>query len=583
VADGDRPLTLASDFPAASFDDWLARAGDLDRLRRSPTYDGITIEPLYTSADETADAGLPGFVPFVRGRTAASTRMGWDIRVIVDGAIAGRGREELELGANSLWLELRHLADRDDSTLAGLLTSTLDGVFLEAAPVVLAAGRRWPAAAAALAARWESSGLVPAPGGSLGADPFGAWTSDRSIDLPGELVAVAEWAARLAVDAPGVRVVTVDGSRYHNAGASDAQELGFTIGAAVETLRSLPGDPFGAVELRLATTIDQFATIAKFRAARRLWSRVAEVVGEPEAAARTPLHAVTSTAMMSRYDSAVNLLRSTIACFAAGVAGADAITVLAHDSMSATVPSELGRRLARNTQSVLSMEANVARAIDPAGGSWYIERLSEQLAERAWEVFQEIEVAGGFRAAVEAGVLDERMSATAARRAGDVAHRRKKIVGVTDYPDLTERLPDDDPGVDGSDRVRRWAEPFESLRWRVDRAAASGRAPTVFLATLGGPTSRMTRFGAAADFFGIAGIDTVRGPVTDDLGEVTAAFSASGTSVACICPALDDLVEPDGLREALTAAGVTRVYSALALGGDAVMMLGDLLEHLGVP
>ena len=138
---------------AADRDDWLTLAGDIERLR-STTYDGITIEPLYTAADASADPGLPGHPPYVRGRTATATRDGWDIRQVVDGSVPGRAVEELERGATSVWVELRHLADLDEGAFAAAVTTALDGVMPDVAPVVLAAGSRWPAAAAVLADRW---------------------------------------------------------------------------------------------------------------------------------------------------------------------------------------------------------------------------------------------------------------------------------------------------------------------------------------------------------------------------------------------------------------------------------------------
>ena len=163
---------------------------------------------------------------------------------------------------------------------------------------------------------------------------------------------------------------------------------------------------------------------------------MAEVAGEPTAAAAVPLHAVTSRAMATSYDSAVNMLRATIACFAAGVGGADAITVHPYDELTAPTGTRLGRRLARNTQLVLALESNLAKVLDPAGGSWYVERLTEQLAERAWDVVREVESAGGFRAAVETGIVDRCIADTRSRRTEDIDHRRAPMVGVTVFPDV---------------------------------------------------------------------------------------------------------------------------------------------------
>jgi methylmalonyl-CoA mutase len=567
---------------AADHDDWLTLAGDIERLR-STTYDGITIEPLYTADDLVADPGLPGHPPYVRGRTATATRHGWDVRQVVDGSIPGRAVEELGRGATSVWVELRHLSALDDGAFDDAVRTALDGVILDAAPVVLAAGSRWPAAAAVLAARWASDGATPV-GGSLGADPFGAWASNRNhVDLDSDLAAANEWASRLAVDAAAVRAITIDGTRYHDAGASDGQELGFTIAAAVATLAELTVDPFATIELRLAATPDQFLTIAKFRAARRLWSRVAEVVGDPEAAARTPLHAVTSTATMTRYAPSVNMLRATIACFAAAVGGADAITVLPHDALSAAVPSERGRRLARNTQSVLALESHIARVIDPAGGSWYVERLTDELADAAWAVFQEVEATGGFRAAVEAGLVNLRIDAVRARRDADIDRRRAPLTGLSEFPDLSEPEPMPTPwpggeqATNGSLGRHRWPQRFEALRQRVDRhASTTGHRPAVYLAPIGSPAEFTGAATFAQGFFGIAGLDTHTGK--------TAGFADAGTDVACVCAARPD----DALAavEELAAAGAHRTYvvgrEPLVAGADTHAALADLLNVLGI-
>ncbi len=568
----------------ADRDDWLNLAGDIERLR-STTYDDITIEPLYTAADAVADPGLPGRPPYVRGRTATATRDGWDVRQVVDGGIPGRAVEELERGATSVWVELRHLAALDEVAFAAAVTAALDGVMLDVASVVFAAGARWPAAAAVLADRWVSDGVTPV-GGSLGADPFGAWASDRTnVDLDRDLAAANDWAARLTVDAPAVRAITIDGTRYHDAGASEGQELGFTIAAAVATIAELAVDPFATIELRLAATADQFLTIAKFRAARRLWARVAEVVGDPEGAGRTPLHAVASTAGMTRYAPSVNMLRATIACFAAAVGSADAITVLPHDALSDAVPSEHGRRLARNTQSVLALESHVARVIDPAGGSWYVERITDELATAAWSAFQEVEAAGGFRAAVEADLLNERIDAVRARRDADIDHRRAPLTGLSEFPDLAEPEPVPTPGpagrhpTNGSLGRHRWPERFETLRQRVDRhAAATGRRPAVYLATVGTPAEFTAAATFAKGFFGIAGLDT-------DTGTGAAAgFADAGADVACVCAARPD--DATSAVEELAAAGARRTYvvghDPLVAGADAHAALTDLLDVLGV-
>ena len=623
----DEPLSLAGDFPPAQREQWVRLVakllgGDGDdpdataerafAKLRSTTPDGIVVQPLYT-ADDVVDPdaiGVPGAPPFVRGRIGVDQRPAtWDVRQHIDGTRTdGPAVEELERGASSVIVDLREVETID----ADALERILSGVLLDLAPVVLDADERWTQAADALVALHERrSTPADVVHGSLGADPLGHLAS-TGTSPDAALADVARWATRLAATTPGLRTVVVDGTRFHDAGASDAQELGATIAAGTAYLRALTdgGLPieqaFAQIELRLAATADQFATIAKLRVARQLWSRVAEVVGAPDAAGATPLHAVTSTAMMSRYDPWVNLLRTTVACFAAGVGGADAITVLPYDHVAGG-GTELGRRLARNTQSILALESHLSRVVDPAGGSWYVERFTKQLADAAWTWFREIEAAGGFRAAVESGLVAERIDAVWMTRRHDVDVRRVPLTGVTEFPNVDEPVPPADTTEsvqrDGARLGRhRVAEDLEGLRARVDSATANaGTRPTVFLAALGSAAANTARVTYAKNFFEVGGVRTEAGPSTLDLDAISAAYTASGCTVACICSS-DALYAEHGaaLATALKAAGATTVYLAgrprdvmpaleaagvdvtISVGADVRATLADLLDRLEV-
>jgi methylmalonyl-CoA mutase len=570
-ASAEADLVLAGEFPSVDHDQWAAavakaldRKGELTpeaalaRLRTT-TYDGITIEPLYTAADAPPPdaAGFPGSAPFVRGRTPTGTQLhGWDVRQRVDAA-AGTDRavKELEKGATSVLLDLGGLTTIDAATVTGVL----DGVLLDLAGVVLDAGARWREAADAVG---DSLQL-----GSLGADPLGVAAADPSaLDLAEHLDAAAAWITRLGPDRPGLRVITVDGTRFHDAGASDAQQLGATVAAGIEYLRALdargiaPADAIARIELRLAATADQFATVAAFRAVRRLWARVAEQVGAP--GATSPIHAVTSRAMMTAYDPWVNALRSTIACFAAGIAGADAVTVLPHDHLRGDQATELGRRIGRNTQSILLQESHLDEVLDPAGGSWFVESYTDELAAAAWAFLQEIEAAGGFAAATD--VIVERVGATRAARQRDVDTRTAPLTGVTEFPDASEPAPPSIvPATDGHLAAHRWSEDFEALRRRADAAAEGGTRPALFLATIGTPAVFTPRVSFARNFFEVAGLATVTGPVSDDPATIAAAFRESGTTVACLCssdPVYGEHAVP--VAQALLDAGATAVYVA---------------------
>ncbi|MEO3867699.1 methylmalonyl-CoA mutase subunit beta [Nonomuraea sp. B12E4] len=596
-------MELAAGFASINRDDWRALAVEV--LRRSgveadspeealsgATYDGTTIAPLYDLDDLPGDTGLPGAYPFLRGARAVA---GWDVRqrhAVPDPAAV---LADLEGGATSLWLVVGAGAIPVES-----LGAVLKDVYLDLAPVVLEAGALAGEAAEVLFALAAERGV--APRGNLGAS-----------GAPG-----LELAARCVAGFPGLRAVTVDATPYHDAGGGDADELGCSIARGVAELRVLTGggltvaQALEQIDFRYAATDDQFATIAKLRAARRLWARVAEVCGAAEHGAQRQ-HAVTSSAMMTARDPWVNLLRTAVACFAAGVGGAEAVTVQPFDACLGP-PDAFSRRIARNTQSLLLEESGLGRVIDPAGGSYYAERRTAELAERAWAWFQEIEAAGGIGAA--AGLVSERLAATRARRDADIAHRRFPITGVSEFPDIHEsplRRPPTaatagpafepaagpgaapaaaapDAAAGGLPKVR-YARAFEELR---DLADARPERPKVFLATIGPPAAYTARAAFAANLFGAGGLDTeTAGPGTDP-EQIATAFAVSGSRVACLC-STDKLYAQHAaaVATALVRAGARRVWLAgkgqyegvdanLYTGCDALAVLRQTFDDLEV-
>ncbi|NVI88857.1 methylmalonyl-CoA mutase [Actinomadura sp. BRA 177] len=434
-------------------------------------------------------------------------------------------------------------------------------------------------------------GNADAASGSLGADPLGLAARTGTA---GSLDEAAALAVRCVREFPKLRAITVDGTPYHDAGGSDAEELGAAVAAGVAYLRALTGaglsvdEAFGQIEFRLAVNADQFSSIAKVRALRRLWARVAEASGAADGTAAR-IHAVTSSAMMTRRDPWVNMLRTTIATFAAGVGGADAVTVQPFDARLG-LPDGFARRIARNTQTLLLEESSLARVVDPAGGSWYAESLTEGLAQSAWAWFTEIEKAGGLTAALDSGLIADRLAATWARRRKDIARRKAPLTGVSEFPNLAEKLPERDaapvqPG--GGLPVVTYAQDFEDLRDRSDaHLDATGERPKVFLATLGPIAVHTARASFAANLFQAGGIETVTGAPEE--------FGTSGTTVACVCSS-DRLYEEQAADAAriLREAGAVKVWLAgkgtyegvdsnVYAGCDAIGVLETTLHDLGV-
>jgi methylmalonyl-CoA mutase len=540
----------------------LAKAGkegltgpEAERALATEVEDGLWVQPLYTADDAAPDPGWPGFAPFARGdRVQGPASAGWDVRQQHALPDPRRTNEavlaDLENGVTSLWLTVG-----GTGLPVTALPDALKGVYLDLAGVVLDAGADFTAAAQQLLALYcdgpaAISGRDAA--GNLGADPLGLLArTGHDAGTARQLGEAALLAARCAREFPGVRALTVDALPYHDAGASAAQELGLSMGTAVAYLRELTRSGLtadqaaGQLEFRYAAGADQFLTIAKLRAARRLWSRVAEVCGIGPAGAAQRQHAVTSMVMMTERDPWVNMLRTTVACLGAAVGGADAITVLPFDS-ALGLPDDFARRIARNTQAILLDESNLGRVIDPAGGSWYVEQLTDQLARAAWNWFQQVERAGGQHAALRGGLIAEHIARNWAKRSVNLARRREAVTGVSEFPSLGEQPVVREPAParpgGGLPRVRRSAA-FEALRSRSDAiAAATGARPKIVLAALGPAATHATRSSFAANLFQGGGIETVlseaaAGTETEkpDLAALAGDFTASGARAACVC------------------------------------------------
>ncbi|MGV8871967.1 MAG: methylmalonyl-CoA mutase family protein [Rhodococcus sp. (in: high G+C Gram-positive bacteria)] len=593
---------------------------DAEHLLDSTTYDGITVSPLYTAFDERPEGPLPGQFPFLRGRDSLrDVNAGWKVctrhgstardAAGVDGsALNTQILDSLSNGTSALWLTV---GDRGVDPTA--LPEVLQGVFLELAPLTVDARADVRAAAAAVFAVLDAADIDDraAVDIRLGVDTLTAGVGGtESIEMADALELVRESIGR----AESVRAITVDGTVFHNLGAADAQELGASIAAGLEYVRSMTAagvsitDALRQIEFRYAATDDQFQTIAKFRAARTLWARIAQVCGAPDAG-DAPQHAVTSEAMMSQRDPWVNMLRTTLASFGAGVGGADSVTVLPFDAAlsggAAGVSKTFAARIARNTQLLLLEEAHLGRVLDPGAGSWYIEELTAAVAAKAWEFFQSLEASGGFRAAVDDGSLVAAIEKTRAERDSDIAHRVTPLTGVNEFPNLAEaplsprQTAPQQTAQDGSATVYRYGRAFESLRDRSDAFLAEHDSrPAVLLVPLGSVAEHNVRTTFASNLLASGGIEAVNpGPLTVDA--IAGAVGASyGVAVVCgtdkryadeAATAVDAL-RAAGVEQVLLAGpekifagveGASRPDGFLTAKVDAIAVLTELLDTLG--
>jgi len=611
MVDATQDLPFAADFTPATHAAWLKlvekvlKGSDFDARLVTRTLDGIRVAPLYTRADALpgADVARPGAAPFTRGGALSGAGSGWDIRQFhsatdprdVNAAII----EDLQGGATSIAL---HVGSPGTSGLpfsTEMLGLALNGVNLETCAVALVAGERTAAAATALEGLWAGRGIAgDARRGHFNADPLGTLAQGGQLsDGLDQNFSQAAALVRKAAPWPGVTALLADGNPYHAAGASEAQELAAVLASLVAYLRTCdqagtpPDQALPKIAVALAVDTDQFLSTAKLRAARRLIWRIADACGAGAAAADVHITAVSAWRMMARRDLWTNIMRTTIACAAAALGGAQAITLLPFTfALGQTDP--FARRVTRNIQIVLQEESHLGRVVDPAGGSWYVEKLTDDLAHRAWEHFQQIEAQGGMAAALTSGVFQDEIAEVAERRMQEIATGRFELIGVSAFP-----LPGDD-GVTvepwprqtmplaASPAVRvkrlkqvRLAEPFERLRDAADGSAnAKGRRARVFVANLGGVADYGARSTWVRNFLASGGIEAAMSEDLTSSGAAGAAFAASGARIACIASS-DEVYAALGeaTAQALKSAGAKPVFVAGRPGPQE-----DVLKTAGV-
>jgi methylmalonyl-CoA mutase len=628
------PLTeLAADFEPASREEWLAlvdkaiKGADFEKKLVSRTADGLRIEPIYMRADASAAVGTatPGIPPFTRGRETAVQGLGWELhQTIADAEIRAANTailDELEGGTNGIVLQIEapgQFGTRVRSTVD--MAAVLAGMRLDLAPVTLKAGLGSVTAARHFLGALP---LVGAPAGRalgfLNLDPIGtlarwgtlSWPLDESL---AEAMALAKEAREKE---PHLRTVCVDATIYHEAGASEGQELAALASTLVAYLRTLeaagvdPTDAMTHLSFAVSAGPDQFLTTAKLRTARRLIWRIAEASGAGGEAPEMHLTAVSSRHMMAKRDPWTNMLRATLACAGAGLGGANAITVLPF-TWALGQPDPFARRVARNIQIVLQEESNLGRVLDPMGGSWYIEKLTDDLAKKAWSLFQDIEGKGGILTALGSGYVQREIKATAEARAKAIATGRAELTGVSAFPILgndgvTVAHHPAAPPLTEKQLVEpltphRAAEPFEALRDAADaHAAQTGKPPQVFLASIGAVIDHTARSTWTKNYLAAGGIEALTSDGYPDAAAAAEAFAASGAKAACICSSdtlyaahamataralkssgagLVLMAGRPGEREAmLKSAGVDQFLFA---GTDAVATLRDLQDKLGV-
>ncbi|WP_425395651.1 methylmalonyl-CoA mutase family protein [Aeoliella sp.] len=658
----DTELNIKKDFPPVAYEAWREvvekdlKGAPFEKKLITRTFEGVDLQPVYTSRDWSSEGdptGFPGLPFYLRGsKPLGVAETGWDLRqeyTHPDLATTNQAiLADLEGGVTSILLRLdcaarsghdadatvaEELAARDGVTAYHVndLDAVLAKVQLPLVGVALEAGAAFLPAAAQLAALWRLRGVLPEEArGAFNADPLAVLARDGQLPSSPEaaLGLMADLAKWTSTNYPNVTAVRVGTAAYHHAGATAVQDIAFSMATGIEYLRAMTaaGMDISAAARQMLFSMSvgthHFLSIAKLRAARSLWARVVEASGgDPEAGAMR-LHTRVSKRVLTARDPYVNLLRNTVAVFAGSLGGAEVITSEPYD-VATGLPDATSRRIARNTLHVLQDESHLHRVVDPAGGSWYMDWLSNELAKQAWNQLQEIERQGGMLAVVQSGWVAEQIESAFAPRAKAIASRKEGITGISEFPNLTEEpvtreAPDRAAlraqaaqrlatarcaaeavgDLKGGEKMAAaveaaaagasvgqlasglgfgetettltpiaphpFAEPFEALRDASDKwLEEKGSRPKVLLANMGPIAHHTARATFSKNFFEAGGFEALTNNGFADADAAAAALTESGAKVAVICSSdkLYPELVPDTAAK-LKAAGARTVVLA---------------------
>lgn len=452
---------LLADFPEHSYEQWhqaaeaLLKGAPFEKLLVSKTYENITIQPIYRREDIANlphRKHFPGADSRVRGSHADGfLDAGWEVSQELRASTPAELNDLIHEGLNGGQSELnvvvgcgQALCCKGGVTLdsAADVATALAGVAIDSISTYWQSGpASVPVAAMVIAAAAQLGVPAAQLRGGFDNDPLGELVAKGKLrhSLKTRFDHMAALTAYAAQHAPHLHTITAQGDVYHNAGASATQELGYVIATLVCYIEEMkarglaPAAVLPHIRIRLAVGSDYFMEIAKIRAARWLWSKVATAYGVTDAPVH--LHASTSKWNKTTYDAHTNMLRVTAEAFAAVVGGADSLHLGPYDEI-AGISDEFSRRIARNIHTILRAECGLDRVIDPAGGSSYIEWLTDRIAATSWEIFQGIEQQAGMPACLANGSVQQAVQAVCRTKFQNIRRRKDKIVGSNMYPDL---------------------------------------------------------------------------------------------------------------------------------------------------
>ncbi len=554
----DKGKKLFTQFPPVTTREWEEKivadlkGADYERKLVWRTNEGFNVQPFYRSEHLEKLGhlnGTPGQFPFVRGNKAEA---GWFIRQEIKefdlSKANAKAREILTKGVNSLGFVL----DNEKEYTTTDMEVLLNNIPLTQVELNFVAGYAALSAATAFTGYVSKLGVDAAKvNGSLSFDPLTCPLKNGKKNQTNPLEDALQLVNALH-SLPHFKALVVRGDIFENAGSSLVQELGFSLAAANEYLSGLTDKGLStdeaaqAIKFELGIGSNYFMEVAKFRATRLLWAQVVKQYQPADSkSALATIHAVTSQWNKTIYDPYVNLLRTQTEAMSGVLGGADSITVNPFNS-AYEKPTEFSERIARNQQILLKEEAHFDKVVDPAAGSYYIETLTDSLAEQAWKLFVEVENMGGFTAAMEQGFIQKQIKATAAKRDADIASRKEIILGVNQYPNTNEHI-DKELASQLLEKAQltsyeieplaayRGAMAFEALRYKTDTFALTHKRPLVFLLTIGHLVMRKARAQFAAGFFAAAGFEVLEGKGYCEVAEGMRDAQAAKADIIVVC------------------------------------------------
>ncbi len=558
---------LFSEFAPNTMQEWVdkvtvdLKGADFNKKLVWRTNEGFNVQPMYRLEDMKDLKNLdcfPGEFPYVRGNKKDSND--WYVRqdIVVEN-VAEANKKALDVlnrGVNSLGFVLTDSKNFTKADMAALLKD----ICLECVEINFVAGCKKCAIVDAFKAVAEERGIAPEKiYGGINIDPLSAMALKGKVCCENPFASAKENTEKMAAY-PNFKTIEVGGYVFNNSGSSIVQELGFSLAAGVEYLDKLTDAGMSVDEVaprirfHFATGSKYFMEIAKLRAARYLWAHIVKAYKPAcDCKCKMNIHAETSEWNKTIYDPNVNMLRTQTEAMSAVLGGVDSFTVHPFDYVYECHPSELGERVARNQQLLLKEESHFGKIVDVAGGSYYIEELTQNIAEAAWKLFLEVQEQGGYVEALKKGFVQAAVKATAQARDLAIAQRKENFVGVNQFPNFNEKmeksicacvLEPEDQTAEGATietlKPYRGTQAFEALRLKTDTYAAKNGRPVVYMFPMGNLAMRKARAQFACNFFACAGFEVKDNNGFKTVDEGVKACMENKAAIVVLCSSDDE-------------------------------------------